>query len=91
MASEPQGPLTVIALATRLAAAVSNDSGVGHMFAAANTPLLIFYARHDPAKYAPRVDRLRYLWAKDYGGETADLIPLEAAEATLQEILATDD
>lgn len=86
----PKGPLLVIALAQRLTAAVANDSGVGHMLAAADVPLTLLYGRHDPNKYAPRVSALRTIWARDFGGDSHDLIPLDTVAAALDELIAPD-
>lgn len=77
------GPLLVIALAGRLAAAVANDSGTGHMLAAGNAPLVSLFSKHDPKKYAPSADRLAIVDSKDFGGVDPALIPLEAVRDAL--------
>jgi ADP-heptose:LPS heptosyltransferase len=73
----PRGPLLVAALGRRLELAVANDSGIGHMLAISNVPLILLYGRHSPAKYAPRTPRLRTVWAQEFGGPDHGLIPLE--------------
>lgn len=72
-----KGPMLVMALGARLAAAVANDSGVGHMLALSGSPLVSLFSQHDPEKYAPRAMRLAIIDSKDYGGTDPSLIPIE--------------
>jgi ADP-heptose:LPS heptosyltransferase len=84
------GPLTVertVAVAARLAAAVANDSGTGHMLAAADCPLLSLFGPTSPAKLAPRVSRGRVIRAQDHGGDTMEHIPLAAVVRDLEALL----
>ncbi|MEP2828442.1 glycosyltransferase family 9 protein [Parvibaculum sp.] len=83
----PKGPLLVAALGRRLDAAVANDSGLGHMLAISEVPLILLYGRHSPAKYAPRTPRLTTFWAQDFGGPGHELIPLTRVSAALRETL----
>ena len=83
----PKGPLLVAALGRRLTAAVANDSGLGHMLAISEVPLILLYGRHSPAKYAPRTPRLTTFWAQDFGGPEHELIPLEKVSAALSDML----
>ncbi|GAB4181452.1 MAG: glycosyltransferase family 9 protein [Thalassobaculales bacterium] len=46
-------PALTVALAGRLAGAVANCSGTGHMLAAGGAPLVSLFGPTDPAKYAP--------------------------------------
>ncbi len=82
-----QSPLLTIALAERLIAAVSNDCGIGHMFAAADTPLVTLFGPTTAEKFAPKVSKARILRAQDFGGETMEAIPLESVQKALKEIL----
>jgi len=82
-----QSPLLTIALAERLTAAVSNDCGIGHMFAAANTPLVTLFGPTTADKFAPKVSKARILRAQDFGGEAMESIPLESVQQALKEIL----
>ncbi|MBM3603141.1 MAG: hypothetical protein FJX22_05130, partial [Alphaproteobacteria bacterium] len=50
--------LLTIALAQRFAVGVANDSGVGHMLAVANTPLVSLFGPTDPGKFSPISERL---------------------------------
>lgn len=81
------GPVLGIALATRLAAAVANDSGGGHIVAAGNAPMVLLFAWADPEKYAPMTRRLRIVDAKSYGGWEPARIPLERVAAELEVLL----
>jgi len=77
---EIKGPLLVMALAARLTAAIANDSGAGHMLAVGGAPLVSLFTHHDPEKYSAQARALTILHAvRDFGGEDASLIPVEAA------------
>lgn len=80
-------PLLTIALAERLTAAVSNDSGAGHMFAVGGAPVVILYGPTGPGKFQPMTDRLAPVRAQDFGGSEMRLIPLDAVEAALATLL----
>jgi ADP-heptose:LPS heptosyltransferase len=80
-------PLVTIALARRLAAAVANDAGVGHMLAAADCPLVSLFGPTPPEKFAPLVSRARVLRAQDHGGEDISCIPLAAVEVAVDALL----
>jgi ADP-heptose:LPS heptosyltransferase len=71
-------PLVTIALARRLAVAVANDAGIGHMMAAANCPLVCLFGPTAPERSAPLVPRAQVLCAQSYGGEAMENIPLAA-------------
>ncbi|MBC7103020.1 MAG: glycosyltransferase family 9 protein, partial [Parvibaculum sp.] len=83
----PKGPLLVAALGRRLDVAVANDSGLGHMLAISEVPLILLYGRHSPAKYAPRTPHLTTFWAQDFGGPEHDRIPLDRVARALDEVL----
>lgn len=80
-------PLLTIALAARLAAGVANDSGGGHMLAAADIPLLSLFGPTAPEKFAPFVTRGTVLRAQDFGGTEMTAIPVDAVEAALESLL----
>ncbi len=83
-----KGPLLVIALAGRLAAAVANDAGPGHMLAAGGAPLLSLQKDARKAvKFRPAAARLEMLVAGDYGDDMAAL-PLEAVDAALARLMS---
>ena len=80
-------PMLTIALARRLAAAVANDSGTGHMLAAAEIPLVSLFGPTPPDKFAPTTRRLAVVKAQDWGGEAMERIPVEAVIAALRGML----
>jgi len=83
-----KGPLLVIALASRLAAAVANDAGPGHMLAAGGAPLVSLQKdRRKAVKFRPAAQRLEVLVAEDYGG-AMDALPVESAAEALERLLA---
>lgn len=84
---QPTGPALVVALAGRMAAAVSNDSGAGHMLALGQVPLVSLYSKADPKKYVLNVPRLVIIDAKDHGGKDPALIPLEDVARALENLL----
>ena len=85
-----RGPRLVIALAGRLAAAVANDAGPGHMLAAGGAPLLSLQRdARKAAKFKPAAQRLEMLIAQDYG-ESMAALPLDAAARALETLLEQD-
>jgi ADP-heptose:LPS heptosyltransferase len=87
-----RGPLLVVALASRLGAAVANDAGPGHMLAAGGAPLLSLQRdRRRAIKFHPAARRLKLLIAADFpGGAGLDMgaISLEEAERALNALVA---
>ncbi len=79
----PATPELTIALARRCAAAVANDSGAGHLMAAADIPLVSLFGPTPPDKFAPMTRALTILRAQDFGGEAMDAIPIDAVEKAL--------
>ena len=84
---QPSGPALVIALGGRMAAAVTNDSGAGHMLALSQLPLVSLYSKADPQKYVLKVPRLVIIDSKDHGGKDPALIPLEDVAHALENLL----
>ncbi|MCR6629396.1 MAG: glycosyltransferase family 9 protein [Magnetospirillum sp.] len=72
-----------LAVGARLASAVANDAGVGHLLAAAGTPLVSLFGPTPPAKFAPWATRARIVRAQDFGSDSMDAIPIEAVQAAL--------
>jgi ADP-heptose:LPS heptosyltransferase len=83
-------PLFTVALGKRLAAAIANDSGVGHMLAASGRPLVSLFGPTSPAKFTPMTDRLVLVTAQGFGGREMERIPLDAALEALERALETD-
>lgn len=86
------GPLLSMALAERLAIAVANDAGAGHLLATAGCTVVSLYGHTDPAKFRAPGQRRIALRAADYGSTEVTAIPLaavaEAVERALREPLA---
>jgi ADP-heptose:LPS heptosyltransferase len=82
-----RGPALVVAMAGRLAAAVANDAGPGHMLAAGGAALVSLQTdRRRAAKFRPAAPRLELLCAEDYGAGMTDL-PIDAVDAALERLL----
>ena len=80
-------PMLTIALGRRLRAAITNDSGTGHMLAAAEIALVSLFGPTPPDKFAPGAARLTVLRAQDFGGSAMDAIPVAAVEKALSKAL----
>ena len=83
-------PLLTVALAARMAGALSNDSGAAHMLAVGGAPVAILYGPTDPRKFQPMTERLVTVHARDFGGREMRLIPTAAADAALDRLLGAD-
>ncbi len=80
-------PLYTIALAERMAASVSNDSGVGHMIALAGKPLVSLFGPTVPEKFMPMSAHLTIIEAKTFGGREMALIPYATVADALEDAL----
>ena len=85
---EIKGPLLVMALAERLAAAVSNDCGTGHMLAAGAVPMVSLFGPTDAEKFAPATPQFAILRAAEFGGRSMEEIPVDAVIAVLEKQVA---
>jgi ADP-heptose:LPS heptosyltransferase len=85
---EPAGPCLAAALGARLAAAVANCSGTGHLLAAGGAPMVSLYGPTRPEKYAPFARALICLKAQDYGADRIDGIPLDAVATAVERQVA---
>jgi ADP-heptose:LPS heptosyltransferase len=81
-ASAPS-PMLTVALARRMAAAVSNDSGTGHMLALADIALVSLFGPTPAGKFAPAARDLTVLDAATWGGAGMDAIPADAVAQAL--------
>jgi ADP-heptose:LPS heptosyltransferase len=82
-------PLYTIALGQRLAAAVANDSGAGHLLAASGCPLVSLFGPTSAAKFAPAARRLEVVAAQRFGGEAMETIPLTAVIEAVERVLGS--
>ncbi|NQV85376.1 MAG: glycosyltransferase family 9 protein [Rhodospirillales bacterium] len=89
IAAHPLGPspLLTIAISKRLLAAVSNDSGTGHMFAVGGAAVVILYGVTRPDKFQPMTDKLTMVRAQDFGGAEMHYIPVDPVESALNGVL----
>jgi ADP-heptose:LPS heptosyltransferase len=71
-------PAITIALASRLSAAIANDSGTGHMLAAGGAPLISLFGPTAPEKFAPRARQQTIVTAQEFGGQDMAAIPVSA-------------
>jgi ADP-heptose:LPS heptosyltransferase len=77
-----------MALARRLAAAVANDSGTGHLLAAAGCAMVSLFGPTRPQKFAPAARRLAVVDARDFGEADMASIPVAAVTAALETMLS---
>ena len=77
-----------IALGQRLAVAIANDSGAGHILAVADAPLVSLFGPTPAAKFAPAAPRLTVIDAKSFGSDAMDAIPVDAVSAAIETLLS---
>lgn len=82
-----KSPMLSIALARRLAAAVANDSGAGHLLAAGDTPLVSLFGPTPPEKFAPSVKPIEIIRSQDFGGVDMQLIPIDVVTSAIDKLL----
>ena len=70
-------------------AAVSNDSGGGHLVAAGGVPLVSLWGPSVMEKAPPQASRLVTILARDYGSTSMDAIPVDRVDDALEALLAT--
>jgi ADP-heptose:LPS heptosyltransferase len=76
-----------VALAHRLAAAIANDSGIGHLLGAVGTPLVSLFGPSDPLRWAPFTERGVVVRAQEFGGTEMSAIPVDAALRAAERVL----
>jgi ADP-heptose:LPS heptosyltransferase len=83
--SDISGPLLVISLAKRLKFCISNDSGIGHMFAASRRPQITLFSLSNYKKYSPLNPNIIILDSKKWGTNNPNGISVkEVLDATEQ-------
>jgi len=80
-------PQLTMALSRKLALAVSNDSGTGHMFATGGAKLISLFGRTVPEKFTPMASNLTIIRAQDYGGREMDFIPVNVVSQAIEQVL----
>ena len=76
-----------LGLGKRLTAAVSNDTGTGHLLAATGIPLLSLFGPTDPRVWRPVTAKGRVIWTRDYGGPEMARIPFDDVKSALAAML----
>jgi ADP-heptose:LPS heptosyltransferase len=79
-------PLRTIALARRFTAALANDSGVSHMFGAADAPLLTLFGPTPSEKFQPKVTLGVVITAQEFGGTAMTAIPVQSVTERLDQL-----
>ncbi len=78
-----------LAIAGCLDVAVANDSGVGHMLAAMDRPMVSLFGPTSPEKLAPRISHSIVIRAQDFGDSPQmKKIPWEAVDEAVDKLLA---
>ena len=79
------GPQLVVALADRLAAAVANDSGTGHMLAAGGARLVsLVHKPRKALKFRPATPHLIQIRAQEFDSDDMASIPVEAVLSAIE-------
>lgn len=79
--------LLTIALAACMAAAVSNDSGGGHLVAAGAVPLVSLWGPTVMEKAPPQTPTLITVLAREFGSTAMEAIPVDAVDAATETLL----
>ena len=77
-----------LALGRRLSAAVSNDTGTGHLLGETGVPLLSLFGPTDPRVWAPVTRQGHVIWSRDYGGPEMHRIALADVKAAVAALMA---
>jgi ADP-heptose:LPS heptosyltransferase len=77
-----------LAIGRLLDVAVANDSGVGHMLAAADCALISLFGPTNPEKLAPRVTNGMVIKAQQFGSSHMRAIPTEEVDGAIEAMLA---
>jgi len=76
-----------IAIGQRLAVAVANDSGAGHILAAANTKLISLFGPTPAAKFAAAATNLEIIEASKFGSTAMSAIPVDAVSDAIERLI----
>ncbi len=78
-----------MAIGRRLAAAVANDSGIGHLLGILGTPLVSLFGPTDPARWRPYTSAGVLIRAQDFGGEAMEAISVDPVFAAVSRLLSS--
>jgi ADP-heptose:LPS heptosyltransferase len=70
-----------------MAAAVSNDSGGGHLVAAGGVPLVSLWGPTVMEKAPPQTPTLITVLAREFGSTEMEAIPVDAVDAATESLL----
>ena len=76
-ALQPRPLELAMALGRRLASAVANDSGIGHLLGILGTPLISLFGPTDPKRWRPYTSSGVIIRAQEFGGDAMERIPVE--------------
>ena len=86
-----EDPALALAIGERLAVAVANCTGIGHLLANAGTPLVSLFGPTDPRRFLPWTDQAQALRAQDFGGGIAmAAIPVDAVVSAVERLIAAE-
>jgi ADP-heptose:LPS heptosyltransferase len=76
-----------MAIGRRLAAAVANDSGIGHLLGIVGTPLVSLFGPTDPARWRPYTTTGLVVRAQQFGSDAMDGIPVGSVFAAVDKLI----
>jgi len=86
-ALQPRPLEFAMAIGRRLAAAVANDSGIGHLLGILGTPLVSLFGPTDPARWRPYTSAGVMVRAQEFGGDAMEMIPVEPVFAAVGRLI----
>ncbi len=88
-ALQPRPLELAMAICRRLAAAVANDSGIGHLLGILGTPLVSLFGPTDPRRWRPYTSAGVVVRAQEFGGDTMETIPVEPVFAAAARLISS--
>ena len=82
-------PLYTIALASHFIVGLANDSGTGHLFAAAGIPIISLFGHTKAEKVHPYATEVHCIKSQDLGSSDIKSIPVEVVSKKLDHILGS--
>jgi len=77
-----------LAVGRRLAAAIAIDAGLAHVLAACDVPLVALFGPTNPRRWAPDVDPIEIVDARDFGASSMEAISVQAVVQSLTQLMA---
>jgi len=88
LALQPRPLELAMAIGRRLAVAVANDSGIGHLLGILGTPLVSLFGPTDPARWRPCTSAGILIRAQEFGGEAMETIPVDPVFAAVSKLIS---